>query len=115
MANPNIVNVTDIRGKVAVADVTTVSSNVVVATSNKIFKVNGIYASNIDAANTANVSVAVLRSDSEYHIVKNVSVPIVSSLDVLSKAIYLEESDALIISASVNNHVQIVVSYEEIS
>jgi hypothetical protein len=115
MANPNIVNVTDIRGKVAVANVTTISANVVVTTSDKIFKVNAIYASNIDAANTANVSVAVLRSDVQYHIVKDVSIPLTSSLDVLSKAVYLEESDALRISASANNQVQVVVSYEEIS
>lgn len=115
MANPNIVNVTDIRGKVAVANVTTISSNVVVATSNKIFKVNGIYASNIDSANVANVSVAVLRSAVQYHIIKGASVPLTSSLDVLSKAVYLEESDALRVYADANNQVQVVVSYEEIS
>jgi hypothetical protein len=115
MANPNIVNVTDIRGKVAVANVTTISANVVVATSDKIFKVNGIYASNIDAANTANVSVAVLRSGTQFHIIKDVSIPLTSSLDVLSKAVYLEESDALRVYANANNRVQVVVSYEEIS
>lgn len=115
MANPNIVEVADIRGKTAVANVITESSNVVLATSDKVFKVNAIYASNVDNANVANVSVAVLRTGVEYNIVKNISVPLNSSLDVVSKSIYLEETDALRISASVNNHIQVVVSYEEIS
>jgi hypothetical protein len=51
MANPNIVNVTDIRGKTAVVDLSTTNATLVVenvASSGKIFKLNSIIVSNVD-------------------------------------------------------------------
>ena len=46
---------------------------------------------------------------------KTVSVPADSTIDVLSKAIYLEEGDALRLTASVASDIEAVCSYEEIS
>jgi hypothetical protein len=118
MANPNIVNVTDIRGKTAVANVTTIHTSIATNSggSNKIFKVNAIFVSNIDgSANTANVNLSVARSSVDYYFAKNVTVPAYASLDVMSKSLYLEEGDSLRVSGSANNHLQIVSSYEEIS
>jgi len=43
------------------------------------------------------------------------SVPAASTLDILSKVLYLNEGDALQVSASVNSYLEAVVSYEEIS
>ena len=117
MANPNIVEVVNILGKTAVANVTTILTSVVTnsAASNKIFKVNSLYVSNIEGANTANVNVSVTRSNVNYFIARLVDVPAESTLDIVSKPIYLEESDSLSISASANSFLQAVVSYEEIS
>jgi hypothetical protein len=45
MANPNIVNVTDIRGRTVVTDLTTTNATLVVentAASGKIFKINSL-------------------------------------------------------------------------
>ena len=58
MAQPNIVNVTTLRGNTALMNVTTVSTNVVVnaASSNKVYKVNTLLISNIDGTNSADIS-----------------------------------------------------------
>jgi hypothetical protein len=53
MANPNIVNVTDIRGKTAVVDLSTTNATLVVentAASGKVFKINSLIVSNVDGA-----------------------------------------------------------------
>ena len=52
MANPNIVNVTDIRGKTAVTNITTSATTLVEnsAASNKVFKINGLIISNINVS-----------------------------------------------------------------
>ena len=59
MANPNIVNVTDIRGKTAVTNITTSATTLVEnsAASNKVFKINGLIISNIHGSDIAGISV----------------------------------------------------------
>lgn len=117
MANPNIVNVTDIRGKTAVANITTDATILVEnsAASNKVFKINGLIISNVDGANVAGISVDFFRDSVAYHLVSTVNVPADASIDVLSKSVYLQEGDALRITATANSHLQAVCSYEEIS
>jgi hypothetical protein len=116
MAAPNIVNVSQIVGKTAVANVVNSATTLVTnsSDSNKVFKINSIIASNIDTANTANISIDIFRSEYPYHIVRYVSIPSGSSLEVISKSIYLEEGDSIRTQGSTNNHLQIVCSYEEI-
>ena len=119
MAAPNIVSVTTINGNTAVANVSTVAANLVTnsASSNKVFKINALYISNIDAANssayTANVS--IFRGSIEYFIARTISIPADGTLDVITKAVYLQEGDALRIGASANSALQAICSYEEIS
>lgn len=117
MAAPNIVNVSTITGKSNVANVTTISSNLVVnsASSSKVFKVNALYISNINSAATYACNVAVLRGGTEYAIAKTVQVPADATLDIVSKAVYLEEGDALRVQADANGVLQAVCSFEEIS
>lgn len=117
MANPNIVNVTDIKGKIAVANVTTLPSVLVSneVSSNKVFKLNSLIISNINGSISAAIDVDILRGGIPYHIVKTVTVPADSSLDVLSKSIYLEEGDSLRTTAGSNLYLQAICSYEEIS
>lgn len=117
MAQPNIVNVATIRGNTAVANVTDVVTAVVTnsAASGSVYKVNALYISNIDGSNNATVSVSVFRSSYDYHVAKTVTVPADATVDVISKAIYLQESDSLRLLASANNRLQAVCSYEDIS
>lgn len=119
MAAPNIVQVSTITGKTAGIAVTTSAAAIVAnsAGSGKVLKVNALYVSNIDGTNNADVSVTFYNADNttSYHIAKTVVVPADGSLDVLSKAIYLEEGDELKIAANANSDLEAVASYEEIS
>ena len=117
MAAPNIVNVATITGKSAVLAITTSATAIVTnsASSGKVFKVNALYVSNVDGTNNATVNVDLYRSSTAYHIAKTITVPADSTLDVISKAIYLEEGDALRLTASAASDLEGVCSYEEIS
>lgn len=117
MAAPNIVNVTTITGKTAVQAVGTSATAIVTnsAASGKVFKVNALYISNVDGTANAEINVDVFRSSTAYHIGKTIVVPADATLDVISKAIYLEEGDALRLTANAASDLEAVCSYEEIS
>ena len=124
MANPNIVNVTDIRGKTAVTNLTTTNATLVVenvASSGKVFKINSLIVSNVDGANAADITVSLYSEDNiggtATQIVSTVSVPADASLVVIDKStsIYLEEDKSIGATASAANDLKVVCSYEEIS
>jgi len=127
MAAPNIVSVTDIRGKSNVANVTTVSSSVIAnpVNSSKVFKINTLIVSNVDGTNAGNVSVELFKfgaqntstgvGNSTYAIANVVTVPAKSSLDILSKSLYLEEGDEIKVKGDSNNRLHFISSFEEIS
>lgn len=117
MAAPNIVNVATITGKTAVQAVGTSATAIVTNSSgsNKVFKVNALYVSNIDGTNNAEITVDLFRSSTAYRIASTVVVPADATLDVISKAIYLEEGDSLRLTANLANDLEAVCSYEEIS
>jgi hypothetical protein len=117
MTAPNIVNVTTIIGKTAVQAVGTSATAIVTnsASSGKVLKVNALYVSNIDGTNNADITVDLYRSSTAYHVAKTVVVPADATLDVLAKAIYLEEGDALRLTANAASDLEAVCSYEEIS
>jgi len=117
MAAPNIVNVTTITGKTAVQAVGTSATAIVTngSSSGKVFKVNALYVSNVDGTDNAEVNIDIFRSSVAYHIVKTLVVPADATVDVISKAIYLEEGDALRITANATSDLEAVCSYEEIS
>ena len=127
MAAPNIVAVTTIRGKSNVANLTTTSSSVVVndVNSGKVFKINTIIVSNVDGTNSGNVTVELFKfgaqnvstgsGNSVYSLANVVTVPAKSSLDVMSKSLYLEEGDHLKAKADANSRLHLITSFEEIS
>jgi len=124
MANPNIVNVTDIRGKTVVASLTTTNASLVVenpASSNKVFKINSLIVSNVDGSSAADITVSLYSEDNiggtATQIVSTVTVPADASLVVISKdtSIYLEEDKSIGATASASNDLKVVCSYEEIS
>lgn len=117
MAAPNIVNVATITGKTAVLAVTTSATAIVTnsAASGKVFKINALYVANIDGTNACDVTVDLFRSSTAYKLASTISVPADATLDIISKAIYLEEGDTLRLTASANSDLEAVCSYEEIS
>jgi len=74
-----------------------------------------LYISNVDGTDNAEVNVDIFRSSTAYHIAKTIVVPADATLDVISKAVYLEEGDTLRLTANAASDLQGVCSYEEIS
>lgn len=117
MTAPNIVNVATITGKTAVQAVGTSAAAIVTnsASSGKVLKVNALYVSNVDGTSNAEITVDLYRSSTAYHVAKTVVVPADATLDLLTKAIYLEEGDSLRLTANAASDLEAVCSYEEIS
>ena len=118
MANPNIVNVTNILGKTAVQAVGTAAADIVTnsAASNTIVKINTLTISNISGS-AATITASVFRSSTEYKIVHQISVPVNASFTAIDKptSIYLEEGDSLRLTAGTASALHAVCSYEVIS
>lgn len=119
MANPNIVNVSTIYGKTSVANVSTSAAAIVTnsANSGSIYKINSLVVSNIDGTSTADITVDLYRSSIAYNLISTVAVPADAAFVAIDKnaPIYLEEGDALRVTASANGDLQAVCSYEDIS
>lgn len=117
MSAPNIVNVSTITGKTAVQAVGTSATAIVTnsAASGKVFKINALYVSNVDGTDNAEVTLDLFRSSTAYRLANTIVVPADATLDVISKAIYLEEGDELRLTANVTGDLEAICSYEEIS
>lgn len=117
MAAPNVVAVSTIIGRTAVQQVGTSATAIVSnpANSNKVFKINTLMVSNIENSASFAITVDLFRSGAATRLLTSVSVPAFSSLDIISKAIYLEEGDSLRLTANVASRLEAVASFEEIS
>ena len=122
MANPNLVNVTTIKGKIEGHKLTTDAisdsgSAVITCGADKLLKINSIIVANVDGSDSVNIDVAVhLDGDDRFYLAKTVAVPADSTLVVIGKdsPIYLEENDQLEARAEVASDAELVVSYEEL-
>jgi hypothetical protein len=124
VANPNIVNVTNILGRTVVVDLSTTNATLVVentAASGKIFKINSLYVSNVDGTNAADITISLFSEDNiggtATQIASTVTVPADATIIVIDKnsSIYLEEDKSIGATASAANDLKIVCSFEEIS
>jgi hypothetical protein len=123
MANPNIVNVTDIRGKTATLALTTAAQTLLsnAASSGKVFKINSLYVANIDGSSGVDVTVNYYSEDdiggTATALVSTALVPPDATLVVISKdsSIYLEEDKSIGALAGGNSDLVATISYEEIS
>lgn len=115
----NVANTVTITAKTSLANVTTVSANVLsnAASSNQIYKINNILLSNYSAtAQTA--SIIINRNGvGTFYVINAASVPATSMLAVLGKdtQIYLEEGDTLQVLSSVNSAIHMTTGYELLS
>ena len=120
MANPNLVNVTSIYGKVDGHALTTdaidnANSSVITCGADQLYKINSIIVANVDGTNSVDIDIAVnLASDARFYLAKTVALPADSTLVVIGKdsPIYLEEGDELEARASAASDAELVVSYE---
>jgi len=124
MANPNIVNVSDIRGKTTYAALTTTLTTVLLSNasnSNKVLKINSIMVANVDGTNAADVTLDINTlasgSGTSYALANTIAVPADATLSIIDKtnSFYLEEDKSILGGANANSDLEIVISYEEIS
>jgi hypothetical protein len=124
MAAPNLANLTTITGKTAVANLSTTNATLVVentAGSNKVFKINSLYVTNVDGAANADITISLYSSanigGTATEIISTAVVPADASLVVISKdtSLYLEEDRSIGATANVANDLKVVCSYEELS
>ena len=123
MAEPDIVNVTSIKGQTqAIAVGTSVTDLVAVTPTDKIYKMNMLLISNVHATDAATITLTLNRSTAlsgvvtigSFHIAKSISIPAGATLDVLSKPLYLMEGDKIVGQASAASSLESVASYEVI-
>jgi hypothetical protein len=124
MAAPNIVNVTSIIGKTAVANLTTTGATSVVsnaASSGLVLKINTLIVSNVDPTASCDITISLYSAaalgGTATQIASTISIPADTSLIVISREtpVYLEEDRSIGATASIANDLKVVCSYEEIS
>lgn len=132
MANPNIVNVTQIYGQTTYLTPANTANFVLVTNavnSGNVFKLDQIVAANstntaanatvmiFTSGNVVAGNAVVVSSGNAFPIASNISVPAYASLIVMDKttATYLLEDKAVIVASGTNNAISFSVSYEQIS
>jgi hypothetical protein len=117
MATPNIVNVQSILGYTNLGAVTTTNTDLITnSVASSIYKVDCLMMSNADTVGHT-VTVSIVRGGTAYPVMYNVAVPPASSIDVLAKFLYLQESDILRVTSdtATTNKVYAAASYEVIT
>lgn len=123
MANPNLVEASVLKGHTVIRQLdTTTTTGIVTCPSSTIYKINSIYAVNIDGSNNVDITIKFFDADTggsgtSYDIASTVVLPADATLTVIAKdaPIYLEEGDKILAGASANSDANIVVSWDEIS
>ena len=114
MANPNIVNVTTIYGKTSTANpvINTWTQIGPTVAANQVMKINSLYVCNVTGAATTFYVASNLGTNIAY----NMQLPALSTLDLLSKPVYLTEGQyAQVYCTAAINSVYFTMSYELIS
>ena len=126
MAAPNIVNISSLYGKTTYVNLTTTGSTSVLSNSSgsgKVYKVNSLFVSNTDTANSVNVTVnyydssSVSAATTSGSIAGSISVPAKSNLIILDKSnnLYLEENKSIGSIAGTAAKLTVICTYEDIS
>ena len=120
MTAPNLKNPTTIIGITSsVGIVTTVITGILTNTSgsNKVYKINSIFAANTNGSSVVDISLSILRNGTDRYLAKTVSVPADATQIISTKEtyFYLEENVGIRAQASIANGIDVTISYEEIS
>ena len=120
MTAPNLKNPTTITGKtvrtgIATTSVVGILTNSVA--SNKVLKINSIFAANVNGGTASDISVSIYNGSSDTYLAYTISVPADATQIISTKEtyFYLEEGDSIRATAGTANYISVVVGYEEIS
>ena len=126
MANPNIVNVTNILGGNLGFNLSnTLTATLLTVDSDKLLKINRITVANVDGSSAADVDLFVdglttagatgitpTSANTTVYLAKTVSVPADATLVLSDTPIYLMEGDILKGGASAASDLDLFISYE---
>jgi hypothetical protein len=124
VANPNIVDVTNILGNNSLTALTTTSATSIInnaASSGKVYKVNSIVVANVDGSAAADVTISIYSEDdlggTAFQIVSTLSVPADASVIVTDKStgFYLKEDQSVGATAGTASDLVVTASWEEIN
>lgn len=123
MANPNIVNVTSIYGNTSYLIPSTTGATTWTAltpASGTVNKIDNIVASNVTGsavAVTVSVNSATGGGGTAYRIAYQISIPANASLIIIDKttAIYLGESQSIVVTVGTGSAIELTSSYEAIT
>ena len=121
MSTPNIRNPVSIVGKLKIANLTTTGATVLLSntatTPSEVYKINSIFAANVDGANTAYVSIYLTDDQTPQntvYIAKGVVVPATATQIISTKEtyFYLPTNYSLYASSTTTLDIDVTVSYE---
>ena len=114
MANPNIAAASQIFGRTELLQISTSPTAIATTTTDRVIKINALIATNITTVDVS-VSADIFRSGVATKLVNQILIPPNSSIVLVAKEnpFYLQEGDALRLSASAANAASAVCSFEE--
>jgi hypothetical protein len=127
VANPNIVNVTNILGNTSTNLISSTADPFATAlvnnaaSSGKVYKINSIIVANVDGSAAADITIKIFSEDdlggTGTAIASTISVPADASLVVIDKttSFYLLEDKSIGATASAANDLVVTCSWEEIN
>ena len=117
MATPNLVNIATITPKNAMGTLSDTNRTTMIdVPAETAVRIDTILLANIDGTNAADVTVEISNDNGStyYKIASTISVPADSTLDLISRPIYLDETDLIYGGASANGDIDIVISGTEL-
>lgn len=116
MAAPNLIAITSVFGKTTSTTIGTAATVLVSnpSSSNKSYKINALYLSNIDNTATLKISVDFFRSSTSIRLVDRITISPGDTLVAISRdtSLYLEEGDSIRCYADQAGITHAVITYE---
>lgn len=120
MTAPNLKNPNSIIGittSVGIGTTAFVGVLTNTANSNSVYKINSIFAANVNGTFAVDVSISILRNGIDTYLAKTIAVPADATQIISTKEtyFYLQENVGIRAKASIADGIDVTVSYEEIS
>ena len=116
MATPNLANVATITPKNAMGSLSDTNRTTMIdVDADKAVRIDSILLANIDGTNAVDATVEISNDNGSnyYKIASTISVPADATLDLISRPIYLDETDLIAVTAGAANDLAYHVSYVE--
>ena len=116
MATPNLVNIATLTPKNAMGSLgDTNRTTMIDVPAETAVRVDSILIANDDGTNACDVTVEISNDNGStyYKIASTISVPADSTLDLISRPLYLDETDLLAVTAGTASDLEYHVSYVE--